>query len=98
MADGEPVTQKQFYEAMKANGDTAETNQKEVITAINEQAIKTARLEETVVGHYTEFDKRINGNKTAIDKIRDRLWKIAGAGGISGALAAIVIRGFELFT
>ena len=92
MADGEPVTQKQFYEAMKANGDTAETNQKEVITAINKQAVKTASLEATVVGHYTEFDKRINGNKKAIDKVRDRLWVIVGAGGASGALATIGLR------
>ena len=96
MADGDPISQRQFFEAMKASNDTAELNQKEVIAAINEQAVKAASLEATVVGHYTEFDKRINGNKKAIDKIRDRLWKIAGAGGISGALAAVALKAIEL--
>ena len=92
MGENDPVGQRQFFEAMKVNGDTMEQNQKEIIGAINDQAVKTASLEATMVGHYTEFDKRINGNKNAIDKIRDRLWVTVGAGGLSGTLATIALK------
>ena len=34
----------------------------------------------------------INGNKNAIDKIRDRLWAVAGAGGLTGTLAAVILK------
>jgi len=92
MGNGDPVTQEQFFDRMKGNSETMETNQKELIAAINQQAVKTASLEATMVGHYSEFDKRINGNKKAIDKIRDRLWAVAGAGGVTGTLAAIILK------
>ena len=94
MGDDNPTIEK-IYDRQDRHRDEILSAISGVNTNVQKNSVQIAGTKATVEGFEARMatnEKQNDKRDKRMDKIESRLWKLAGAGGISGALASILLK------